>query len=83
MFVIPADAQGHRVGRLGDLPHSEPDRRWAVVYQATGMVSVQLGTDLGEVFPRLRAHAYLSGLRLAEVATDVCAQTEIHPGYQP
>ncbi len=57
-----------------DLPHSEPDGRWAVVHQATGMMSVQLDTDLGEAFLRLRAHAYLTGLRLSEVAADVVAR---------
>jgi hypothetical protein len=57
-----------------DLPQSEPDGRWAVVHQATGMVSVQLDTDLGEAFLRLRAHAYLAGLRLSEVAADVVAR---------
>lgn len=58
---------------VADLPHAEPDGRWAVVHQATGMVSIQLGADLGEAFLRLRAHAYLTGLRLSEVATDVVA----------
>jgi hypothetical protein len=41
----------------GDLRGTEPERRWGVVHQATGMVSVQLDTDLGEAFLRLRAHA--------------------------
>ncbi|WP_159460457.1 GAF and ANTAR domain-containing protein [Lentzea albidocapillata] len=59
---------------VADLPHSEPDGRWAVVHQATGMVSVQLDTDLGEAFLRLRGHAYLTGLRLSEVAADVVAR---------
>ncbi|MDT7789665.1 MAG: hypothetical protein QOF58_8084 [Pseudonocardiales bacterium] len=58
----------------GDLWGTEPERRWAVVHQATGMVSVQLDTDLGEAFLRLRAHAYLTGLRLSEVAADVVAR---------
>jgi hypothetical protein len=58
----------------GDLWGTEPERRWGVVHQATGMVSVQLDTDLGEAFLRLRAHAYLTGLRLAEVATEVVAR---------
>ncbi|MDX8032080.1 GAF and ANTAR domain-containing protein [Lentzea sp. BCCO 10_0856] len=53
---------------------SDPERRWGVVHQATGMVSVQLDTDLGEAFLRLRAHAYLTGLRLSEVAADVVAR---------
>ncbi|MEU7476441.1 GAF and ANTAR domain-containing protein [Lentzea sp. NPDC042327] len=58
----------------GDLWGTEPERRWGVVHQATGMVSVQLDTDLGEAFLRLRAHAYLTGLRLSEVAADVVAR---------
>lgn len=57
-----------------DLWSTEPERRWGVVHQATGMVSVQLDTDLGEAFLRLRAHAYLTGLRLSEVAADVVAR---------
>ncbi|WP_083267838.1 ANTAR domain-containing protein [Lentzea guizhouensis] len=46
-------------------------RRWGVVHQATGMVSVQMDTDLGGAFLRLRAHAYLAGRRLSEVSADV------------
>lgn len=57
-----------------DLWGTEPERRWGVVHQATGMVSVQLDTDLGEAFLRLRAHAFLTGRRLSEVATDVVAR---------
>ncbi|TWP47552.1 GAF and ANTAR domain-containing protein [Lentzea tibetensis] len=59
----------------GDLSRTEPERRWGVVHQATGMVSVQLGADLGEAFLRLRAHSYLTGRRLSDVATDVVART--------
>ncbi|WHT16147.1 GAF and ANTAR domain-containing protein [Crossiella sp. CA-258035] len=55
----------------GELSHAEPEGRWAVVHQATGMMSVQLDTDLGQAFLRLRAHAYLTGRRLSEVAADV------------
>ena len=36
------------------------DRR-AVVYQATGMISVQLGVSLEEALARLRAHAFAGG----------------------
>jgi hypothetical protein len=57
-----------------DLWGTEPERRWGVVHQATGMVSVQLDADLGEAFLRLRAHAYVTGLRLSEVAADVVAR---------
>jgi ANTAR domain len=43
----------------------------AEVYQATGMISVQLGVSLDEAFVRLRAHAWASGSALGDVADDV------------
>ena len=43
----------------------------AEVYQATGMISVQLGVSLEEAFVRLRAHAFAAGTPLDEVAGDV------------
>jgi hypothetical protein len=43
----------------------------AEVYQATGMISVQLGVSLEEAFVRLRAHAFAAGLALDDVAGDV------------
>lgn len=43
----------------------------AVVYQATGMVSVQLGSSVEEAFVRLRAYAYAHDRRLADVARDI------------
>ena len=46
------------------------DRR-AEVYQAVGMISVQLGVDLEEAFVRLRAHAFASGAALGDAADDV------------
>ena len=60
---------------IGGLPENHPlatlsDRR-AEVYQATGMVSVQLGVSLEDAFVRLRAHAFADGRALAEVADDV------------
>ncbi len=54
-----------------DLPSSGFEYRWAEVHQATGMVSVQLDSDLTVAFLRLRAHAYLTGRRLSQVASDV------------
>jgi hypothetical protein len=47
--------------------------RWSLVYQATGVVSVQLDTGLSEAFVRLRAHAFLTSRSLADVAEDVLA----------
>ena len=46
----------------------------AEVYQATGMVSVQLSVGLEEAFVRLRAHAFASGAALADVADDVVSR---------
>lgn len=46
----------------------------AEVYQATGMVSVQLGVSLGEAFARLRAHAFAAGATLGDVAGDVVSR---------
>ncbi len=54
-----------------DLPSSGFEYRWAEVHQATGMVSVQLDSDLAVAFLRLRSHAYLTGRRLSLVASDV------------
>ncbi|WP_395110172.1 GAF and ANTAR domain-containing protein [Actinomadura sp. SCN-SB] len=41
------------------------------VYQATGMVAVQLGVDLHDAFAALRARAYTSGIPLARLARQV------------
>jgi hypothetical protein len=43
----------------------------AEVYQATGMLSVQLGVSLEDAFVRLRAHAFAGGRELAAVADDI------------
>src|SRR5580692_4024044 len=47
----------------------------AEVYQATGMISVQLGVSLEEAFVRLRAHAFAAGTPLDVVADDVVSRT--------
>ena len=43
----------------------------AVVHQATGMISAQLGVPLAAALLRLCAHAYASGRRVSAVAADV------------
>ena len=43
----------------------------AEVYQAIGMISVQLGVSLEEAFVRLRAHAFAVGTPLDDIAGDV------------
>lgn len=45
-----------------------------VVYQAQGMVQVQLGVSLAEAMARLRAHSYAQGRPLSDVAADVVAR---------
>ncbi|AYG79128.1 hypothetical protein DWB77_01238 [Streptomyces hundungensis] len=46
----------------------------AVVHQATGMISVQLGRPLSEALMRLRAFAYAHDRPITEVARDVVAR---------
>lgn len=56
---------------------------WAEVHQATGIVSVQLGSSVTEAFIRMRAHAYASDRRLSAVAQDVLARKlrfDLEPG---
>jgi hypothetical protein len=43
----------------------------AEVYQATGMISVQLGVSLEVAFVRMRAHAFGTSTALSDVASDV------------
>ncbi|CAA9372329.1 MAG: hypothetical protein AVDCRST_MAG60-127 [uncultured Nocardioides sp.] len=45
-----------------------------LVYQAQGMIQVQLGVSLAEAMARLRAYAYAHDLPLNEVASDVVAR---------
>ena len=43
------------------------------VYQAQGMVMVDLGVGVDEAMARLRAHAYAEGRPIAAVARDIVA----------
>ena len=43
----------------------------AVVHQATGMITIQLGISLAAAMLRLRAHAYARGQTVSAVAADV------------
>lgn len=60
------ELDGHPTQDLGWLadPHTE-------IYQASGMLQVQLGTTTDAALMRLRAHAYLNEIPLAEVAGQV------------
>ncbi|MER6180957.1 ANTAR domain-containing protein [Streptomyces sp. NPDC001652] len=56
----------------------------AEIDQATGILTVQLGVGIDEAFVRLRAHAFMQGLRLADVAADVVAhRLRFSPGTEP
>jgi hypothetical protein len=46
----------------------------AEIFQAQGMVKVQLGVGLGEAMARLRAHAFAADRPLADVARDIVAR---------
>lgn len=51
--------------------------RWStssVVHQATGMVMVQLGTDVRSAFATLRARAYGDGVTLEDIARDIVSR---------
>jgi hypothetical protein len=61
-------------GSTGYRPLDGPSDSRAEVYQATGMISVQLGVSLEEAFVRLRAHAFAAGTRLDDVAGDVVSR---------
>lgn len=49
----------------------DPTGHQAQVYQATGMLLVQLGSSAEAAFARLRAYAYAHDRRLGDVARDV------------
>jgi hypothetical protein len=52
------------------------------VYQAQGMVMVQLGVGPDESLSRMRAHAYASGLTLGTVADDIVGRRlNLHPDH--
>jgi hypothetical protein len=62
---------------LGDTFADDADNRSSYqlqVHQATGMVQVQLGVSTEEAFLMLRARAFASGRKVADVATDVVAR---------
>ena len=50
---------------------SGPIDSQAVVHQATGMITIQLGISLAEALLRLRAHAYATGQTVSAVSADV------------
>ena len=54
---------------------TDPHDRSALVHQATGMIAVQAGVDLGEALLLLRARAYSTEQTALQVARAVVART--------
>jgi AmiR/NasT family two-component response regulator len=46
----------------------------AVIYQAQGMVTVQLGVDVTEAMARIRAYAYANQQPITGVARDIVSR---------
>lgn len=57
------------------LAMEDPSSHRAVVHQATGMVSVQLGCGLDQALVRLRGHAFATGEPLDDVARRIVERT--------
>ena len=53
---------------------SEVFERRAELFQAQGMVMVQLGISIGDALTRIRAHAYATNRSLREVAAEIVAR---------
>ncbi|HLX50078.1 MAG TPA: GAF and ANTAR domain-containing protein [Streptosporangiaceae bacterium] len=74
-------------GAAGTAPGGQPAGlalRRAEIDQATGMLTVQLGTGIAEAFIRLRAYAYGNDLRLGDVARDIVARRlRLYPDSGP
>ena len=65
------DGQDERPARLGRRRVGEAVESRAEVFQAQGMVMVQLGVTLAEALARMRAYAYAENRPLGDVARDV------------
>ncbi len=78
------DASAGISGAAGYRPLDGLSDSRAEVYQATGMISVQLGVSLEEAFVRLRAHAFAADTPLHSIAGDVVSRTlRFHPDADP
>ena len=62
-------------GPMGVLIEPDDTMYRAVVHQAAGMLSAQLGVSLDEALARLRAHAFAEGESLTDVARAVVTRT--------
>jgi ANTAR domain len=69
-MMLTATGNGHNGVPPSWLPGGSGDSR-IEIYQATGMVAVQLGVGLEDAFAALRARAFAEGTPLPEVAQQV------------
>ncbi len=84
--LLLLDAQDQARGDLGPQTGQPADLTMhrAEIDQATGMLTEQLGVGIADAFVRLRAHAYVNDLRLADVARDIVARRlRLHPDPDP
>jgi hypothetical protein len=84
--LLLLDAQDQATGDLGPQTGQPADLTLhrAEIDQATGMVTEQLGVGIADAFVRLRAHAYVNDLRLADVARDIVARRlRLDPDLDP
>jgi hypothetical protein len=73
LLLLDARIDGTGGPAPADRGFEDLDGYRAEIDQATGILTVQLGIGIDEAFVRLRAHAYMRGRRLADVAADVVA----------
>jgi hypothetical protein len=67
--------RSHPQGLAPEPASDEREQTFGIeVYQASGMVMVQLDVDAAEAMVRLQAHAYAEGRPLADVAREVVAR---------
>jgi hypothetical protein len=73
LLLVGREAAAPRDPDVGarDTPLSEHEGYRAEIDQATGMLTVQLGTGLDDAFARLRAYAYAQDRSLSDVALDI------------
>jgi len=68
----------------GDPLWTDGDHTQFEVYQAQGMVMIQLGVDATEALSRIRAYAYANDLRLDQVAEDIIGRRlSLEPDHPP
>jgi GAF domain-containing protein/ANTAR domain-containing protein len=73
-LALTLDARGGITTSPDGLKDADLSARRAQVHQATGMVAAQLGVPVPDALVLLRAHAYVRGQGLADLAADVLAR---------